>query len=60
MSEIKKEKFIKKQPISISKEGIKKILFQMENCICKIYLKYDKIRIGFLLKFHFIINYYQF
>ena len=53
MSEIKKEKLIKKQPVSISKEGIKKILFQIENCICKIYLKNDKIRIGFLCKIPF-------
>jgi len=43
MSEIKKEKFIKEKQIPISIEGIKNILFQMENCICKIYLKNDKI-----------------
>ena len=29
------------------------ILFQMENCICKIYLKNDKIGIGFLCKIPF-------
>ena len=45
MSEIKNEKLIKEQQIPISKEGIKMILFQMENCICKIYLKNDKIGI---------------
>ena len=53
MSEIKKEKIIKEQQISISKEGIKNILFQIENCICKIYLKNDKIRMGFLCKIPF-------
>ena len=63
MSEIKKEKLIKEQQIPISKEGIKMILFQMENCICKINLKNDKIEIGFYVKFHIIIIkiiYYQF
>ena len=53
MSEIKKEKLIKEQQIPISKEGIKMILFQMENCICKIYIKNDKIGIGFLCKIPF-------
>ena len=56
MSEIKKEKLIKEQKIPISKEGLKKILFQMENCICKIYLKNDKIGIGFLCKIPFHNN----
>ena len=53
MSEIKKEKLIKENQNSISIEGIKNILFQMENCICKIYLKNDKIGIGFLCKIPF-------
>ena len=53
MSVIKKEKIIKEQQIPISKEGIKNILFQMENCICKIYLKNNKIEIGFLYKIPF-------
>ena len=56
MSEIKKEKLNKDKPIPISKERIKKILFQMENCICKIYLKDDKIGIGFLCKIPFHNN----
>ena len=56
MSEIKKEKLIKEQQIPISKEGLKRILFQMENCICKIYLKNDKIGIGFLCKIPFHNN----
>jgi len=56
MFEIKKEKLIKEQQIPISKEGLKKILFQMENSICKIYLKNDKIGIGFLCKIPFHNN----
>ena len=53
MSKIKKEELIKKQNIHISREGAKKILFQMENCICKIYLKNNKIGLGFLCKIPF-------
>ena len=47
MSKIKKEKLIKKQQIPISIKGLKKIIFQIENCNY-IYLKNDKIGIGFL------------
>ena len=52
MSDTKKEKLINEEiipiiPISI--EGIKTILFQMQNCICKIQ-KNDRIGIGFLCK----------
>jgi len=32
MSKIKKEKLIKKQQIPISIKGLKKIIFQIENC----------------------------
>jgi len=53
---IKQEKLNKEQPIQISLEGKKKILFQMENCICNIYLKNDKIGIGFLCKIPFNNN----
>ena len=56
MSKIKLEKLIKENHIIISIEGLKNILFQMENCICKIYLKNDKIGIGFLLKIPFHNN----
>jgi len=49
MSEINKEQ----QMLPISTEGMKKIYFQMENCICKIYLKNNKIEIGFLCKIPF-------
>ena len=50
------EKIIKEESISISLEGTKNILFQMENCICKIYLKNYKIGIGFLCKIPFRNN----
>ena len=53
---IKQEKLNKEQPISFSLESKKKILFQMENCFCKIYLKNDEIGIGFLCKFPFNNN----
>ena len=42
-----------KKSISVSFESNKKIIFQMENCICKIYLKNDKMGIGFLFKIPF-------
>ena len=54
MIEIKQEKSFKDQqhtPISI--EETKNILFQMENCICKIYLNNDNIGIRFLCKIPF-------
>ena len=50
MSEIKQEQLNREQHIPISIEVIKNILFQMENCTCKIYLKNDNIGIGFLCK----------
>ena len=55
MSEIKKEKLFKEEIIQVSMEGIKKILFQMENCICKIYQN-DSIQIGFFCKIPYIHN----
>ncbi len=39
MSDFNQEKLIKEQPIPVSLEQTKKILFQMQNCICKINLK---------------------
>ena len=42
----KKELFIEKYPKSISIEGTKKILYQMENCICKIYKNDDEGKKG--------------
>ena len=56
MSDIKQEKLIKEQPIPVSIENTKKILFQMENCICKIYLKNGEIGTGFFCKIPFNNN----
>jgi len=55
MSEIQQEKLIEDHfPVSI--EGTKKILFQMENCICKIYLEDGKKGTGFFCKIPFLNN----
>ena len=56
MSDIKQEKLIKEQPIPVSLENTKKILFQMENCICKIYMNNGGIGTGFLCKIPFNNN----
>ena len=56
MSDIKQEELVKEQPIPVSLEGTKKILFQMENCICKINLKNDEIGTGFFCKIPFNNN----
>jgi len=53
MSDIIQEKLIEKQPIPVSIEGTKKILFQMENCICKIYLEDGQKGTGFFCKILF-------
>ena len=45
MSDIIKES--KDQPIPVSLEGTRKILYQMENCICKIYKDNGEIGTGF-------------
>jgi len=47
----KKEHLI--QPIPVSIEGIKKILFQLENCICQIYKKNGRKGTGFFCKIIF-------
>ena len=57
---IKQEKLIKEHQISVSSGSKKKILFQMKDCICKIYLKNDEIGIGFYANFLSIIIPYQF
>ena len=57
MSDIKNEKLIKEKLIQISMEGTKRILFQMENCICKINLKNGEIRVGYLCKIQLPNNY---
>ena len=56
MSYIKHEKLIKELCIPVSIEGIKKIFFQMENCVCKIYQNNNKIGIGFICKIVFNKN----
>ena len=50
MDETKKEIMIEKYPRPISTKGIKKILNQMENCICKIYRNDGKKGTGFFCK----------
>jgi len=52
LDNIIQEKFVKKTPYQISLKGIEKILFQMKNCICKIYPKDNEIATGFFAKFH--------
>ena len=59
MSDFIQEIIIKEQPIPVSLEGTKKILFQMENCICKINLKNDGIGTGFFCKIPFNTLYFQ-
>ena len=56
MSDIIKEKLNEEQPIPVSVEGTKKILFQMENCICKINLKNGEKGTGFFVKIPFNNN----
>ena len=56
ISDVKQEKLIKGQPIPVSIEDTKKIIFQMENCICKIYLKNGETGTGFFCKIPFNNN----
>ena len=56
MSESTKESLIENQPIPVSLEGTKKILYQMENCICKIYNKKGSKATGFFCKIPFQNN----
>jgi hypothetical protein len=37
MTDISKEAFVNRQPIPVPLEGMKTIIYQMENSICKIY-----------------------
>jgi len=57
MSNIIQEKLIEEQPIPVSIEGTKNILFQMGNCICKIYSEDGKKGTGFFCKIPFINNF---
>ena len=56
MLNIKKEKLIENQPIPVSLKGIKDILYQMENCICKIYLKDGNKGTGFFCQIPYLNN----
>jgi len=53
MSDIHQQKLIEEQPIPVSIEGIKKILFQMENSICKIILEDGEKGTAFFCKIPF-------
>ena len=52
-SNIIKEILIQNQPIQVSIEGRKKILFQLENCICQIYKENGGKGTGFFCKILF-------
>ena len=56
MCEIIKESLKKDQLIPISLEGARTILYQMENCICKIHKDNGAIGIGFFCKIPFNNN----
>ena len=53
---INQKVLIKEKLISISLESKKKILSQMKNCICRVYLENGKIGVGFFCKFTFNNN----
>jgi len=57
MENIKEELYNNNLLIPISIEGIEQILFQMKNCICKIYKNEDKIGVGFFCKIPFKDNF---
>ena len=50
---LNKEQLVLEHPIPVSLEGTKKIIFQMENCICKIFQKNGNIGTGFFCKIPF-------
>ena len=52
-SSIINEALIEDQPNPVDIEGIKKILYQMENCICRIYGHHGKKATGFFCKIPF-------
>ena len=51
MEDIKKEQYINTSPEPVSFKGTKKILFQMDNCVCRIYNKSNGT--GFFTKIPF-------
>ena len=56
MSEIIQESLNKDQPMPVSIECTRTILYQMENCICKIYKDNDTIWTGFFCEMPFKDN----
>ena len=56
MSDILKKSLIQEQPIPVSLDNTKKILYQMENCICKIYNNNGLTKTGFFCKIKFQNN----
>ena len=56
MTDIKQQGLIKEQPIPVSLEGTKKIIYQMENFICKIYLDNGLVGTGFFCEIPFNNN----
>ena len=56
MSDIIKESLIEDQPIPVSLKDTKRIVYQMENCICKIFCENDEIGTGFFTKIKFKNN----
>ena len=56
MSDIIKESLNQAQPLPVSIEGTKTILYQMENCICKIYKENGEIGTGFFCEIPFNNN----
>ena len=50
---IRREILIQDQPIPVSIQGMKTILFQLENCICQIYQKTGGKGTGFFCKILF-------
>ena len=56
MSNTIKESLVKDQPIPVSIEGTRKILYQMENCICQIHKKDGTIGTGFFCEIPFNNN----
>ena len=56
MSDILKESLIQDQPIPVSLDNTKKIVYQMENCICKIYNNNGLTGTGFFCKIKFQNN----
>jgi len=55
MSDIIRESLNKDQPIPVPIEGTRIILYQMENCICKIHKDNGELGTGFFSKIYHLI-----